>query len=310
LRPRIRQLAESAILVFNVPLMAAFVQISFRLLSRLTGVKGADYSYDRSERVWVARSHSTYIAVGFRVARLWPMLMHRYVEEKLAESRDSWYLHNFEPPAGSVIVDVGAGNGTDTVLFAQSAGPAGWVFAIEAHPKTARLLRATCKYNKFNNVTIVEAALMGSTEKLRMTDEGSHLANRVLRESGAVEGVVTDMVDTTTLDRFCLTHKISCIDFLKMNIEGAEVEAIKGMTISIAKIRRACIACHDFIKQDPDEPIKRSIAAFMKSNGFEIQFRNDDERPWVRGYIYCERPSQSFESEKALQYEGESGKAY
>src|ERR1035438_952897 len=110
-------------------------------------------------------------------------------------------------------------------MFAQSAGPAGRVFAIEAHPKTARLLRATCRYNELHNVTIVEAAIMGSASKLRMTDELFHPANHVVLESEPANGAVTSIVDAMTLDELCRTHNISHIDFLKMNIEGAEIDA-------------------------------------------------------------------------------------
>jgi FkbM family methyltransferase len=287
-----QQFVETVGRLFNVPVMAASVSVVFHLLARLSGVRGADYFYDRSERVWVVNSRGTYIAIGFRVSRLWPWVVHRLVETRLADSRDYWYFHKYAPQVSSIIFDVGAGDGTDTVVFARSVGATGRVFAIEAHPRTARLLRATCRHNQFQNVTIIETAIMSSVGTLTMSDENNHEANHVVRKDKVGNGAVTDVIAATTLDAICRTYEISHIDFLKMNIEGAEVDAIKGMTDSIMKVSRACIACHDFITSDADEPIKNAITTYMKSNGFEVFTRDTDERPWARDHVHGKRYSE------------------
>jgi FkbM family methyltransferase len=177
-------------------------------------------------------------------------------------------------------------------LFSSSAGSTGWVFAIEAHPRTARLLRATCRHNKLQNVTIIETAIMGSDARITMTDGTNHDGNCVVREKECREGAITEAVSATTLDAICRTYEVPHIDFLKMNIEGAELDAIKGMTASILKVQRACIACHDFISGDADEPIKNAIKTYMTGNGFEVSTRSNDERPWARDHVHCLQRSQ------------------
>jgi FkbM family methyltransferase len=292
LTARKQQFVEAAGRFFNAPIAAASVRTGFRLFGHICGIKDADYFYDRSERVWIVRSHNIYIAVGFRVSRLWPWVVTRLVKTKLAESRDYWYLNQYEPYPGSIIFDVGAGDGVDTILFSSSAGSTGRVFAIEAHPRTARLLRATCRHNRLQNVTIIETAIIGSDARLTMTDDGNRDGNYVIRDEECREGVFTGAVSATTLDAICRTYELPQIDFLKMNIEGAELDAIKGMTNSILKVRCACIACHDFISGDADEPIKNAIKTYMTSNGFEVYTRSDDERPWARDHVHCLKRSQ------------------
>jgi FkbM family methyltransferase len=185
-----------------------------------------------------------------------------------------------------VIIDVGAGNGVDTVLFSRLAGASGRVLAVEAHPKTIRLLRATCFHNKLSNVTIVHNAVMDSIRRVGISDLSNHLANHVQIEND-MEG--HQIVDTTTMDALCDKYDISTIDLMKMNIEGAETHAIKGMTTTIAKVHHACIACHDFIQPNPDGRITRAVTTFMTSNGFDVRDRKTDERPWVREHLYFER---------------------
>jgi len=277
--------------IFNAPITAWSATVMFHLLSRLSGVRDADYFYDRVERVWIVQSHDTYVAVGYRISRLWPWVVHRLVEIKLTDSRDYWYLNRHEPRRGSIIFDVGAGDGVDTILFARSAGPDGRVFAIEAHPKTARLLRATCRHNRLDNVSVIEAAVMGTSGSLAMTDEDNRDGNRIVRGSESMRAGLTTRIEATTIDAICHTYDISHIDLLKMNIEGAELDAIAGMTNAIAKVRRACIACHDFLTSNADEPIKKAITTYMTSNGFEVFTRNDDGRPWARDHVHCVRNS-------------------
>jgi hypothetical protein len=127
---------------------------------------------------------------------------------------------------------------------------------------------------------------MDSIGRTGITNVHNHIANHVLPASDMAGHPI---VDTTTMDMLCDKYDISTIDFLKMNIEGAETHAIRGMTTSIAKVHHACIACHDFIQSKPDGRITREVTTFMTSNGFDVMDRKTDQRPWVREHLHCER---------------------
>src|SRR5687767_9105725 len=69
------------------------------------------------------------------------------------------FMFDYSPQHGDIVVDVGAGNGFETLPFSRRVGEAGRVIAIEAHPLIFRCLEATQRLNRLANVTMVHAAV-------------------------------------------------------------------------------------------------------------------------------------------------------
>ena len=146
----------------------------------------------------------------------------------------------YSPRPGDTIVDIGAGRGEDVLAFSQAVGPSGKVLAVEAHPLSFRLLQAFCEVNGFSNVIPVHAAVMDEPGTVTISDDEVWEANTVSRSD---KGTV---VEATTIDNLCAKYGIAKVDFLKMNIEGAEKFALPGMKAILADVRALCICCHDF----------------------------------------------------------------
>jgi hypothetical protein len=87
------------------------------------------------------------------------------------------------------------------------------------------------------NFALVDSARPVAIESL----EGWH-ANRIV--DAATEGAM--QVAGLSLDELVERENLQHIDFLKMNIEGAERMAIRGMDRTLRITRALCIACHDF----------------------------------------------------------------
>jgi ubiquinone/menaquinone biosynthesis C-methylase UbiE len=58
--------------------------------------------------------------------------------------------------SGTIVADVGAGDGTYSFIAAQKVGPSGRVYATEIDAEKLKNLRAEAKKRKFENITIVE----------------------------------------------------------------------------------------------------------------------------------------------------------
>jgi hypothetical protein len=94
-------------------------------------------------------------------------------------------------------------------------------------------------------------------------------------------------VEGVTLDELCDQHQVKQIDFLKLNIEGAERLAIGGMQRMIHNTRNVSIACHDFLAGDGEfYRTKALIAEFLRSHGFDVCARDDHPEPWVRDQVH------------------------
>jgi FkbM family methyltransferase len=194
---------------------------------------------------------------------------------------DHWF-HAYRPGPGDVIIDVGAGIGSETVLFSQAVGPAGLVYAIEAHPNTFRCLRAVCKWNHLQNVRPCHHAIMDRRGTFWIEDNVRHDMNTVAPTPERPQRVRP--VSGIPLDEFCDAQRIGHVDFLKMNIEGAEHYAIAGMTKTIGKTRYVCIACHDC--RGERFRTKRLVLDFLQAHGFDTVTRDDHPRAYVRDHVH------------------------
>lgn len=200
------------------------------------------------------------------------------------EAEDYWFKH-YEPRAGDTIVDIGAGRGEHILPFSLKVGPGGKVLAIEAHPETYAYLRRFCKLNRLTNVVPIHAALMDAAGTVQIED-GVWYSNTVRTNGNGTH------VDAMTLDNICTDQHIGRIDFLKMNIEGAESQALRGMNECIARVREICVCCHDFRAERGHGEQYRTrdfVLGFLKKNGFSISFRDSDPRDYVCDHAYGTR---------------------
>jgi len=226
---------------------------------------------------WVHR-HRDGVLVNETLTGLTPAVLERLTEDIC--------FHAYQPGAGDVVVDVGAGIGTEVAAFARRVGPRGRVFAVEAHPRTFACLERTIRLNGLHRVTPLPFAVADRPGELRISDLDQHLANTVLDEPAAGSGTV---VRAVTIDQLAREHGLDRIDYLKMNIEGAERLAIRGMTRTIRRTRHVCISCHDFKAERTGIEAMRTravVRAFLEEHGFAVVSRPADPRPYVRDYLY------------------------
>ncbi len=129
---------------------------------------------------------------------------------------------------GDVVIDIGANIGYYTLIFAKLVGEKGKVFAFEPDPTNFQLLKKNVEINGFHNVILEQKALSDNSGKmmLSLNDEntaGHHLDFKKENTTNSIE------VGVLSLDEYFLNKNID-INFIKMDVEGAESNVIKGMT--------------------------------------------------------------------------------
>jgi FkbM family methyltransferase len=242
------------------------------------------------EGVWIHRFGDTYYVDEPQFNYLTQFPHWPDVAKTLKQETYDYWFHAFAPAPGMVILDVGAGLGTDTLFFSRAVGPTGKVIAIEPHPRTFAMLQATCRLNRLDNVTPVNCAAMDKACGVYIEDQKKHDENTVSLERGPQH--LPTQVRGVALDDLCGELGVARIDFIKMNIEGAERFAIGGMKAVVRRARYVCIACHDWRSEQGAEFCTRvAVTDFLRENGFEITTRDDDPRRPVRDHILGIRPS-------------------
>jgi FkbM family methyltransferase len=122
-------------------------------------------------------------------------------------------------PPGGVVLDIGANLGYYTSLFATIAGT---VYAIEPTPNTLTLLRQNTR--AYPNVTVLPIAVSDYEGFADLYLSTSNSGQNTLYGAGAAVHV-----PVTTVDVLCRHRRITRVDLIKMDIEGAEIHALRGM---------------------------------------------------------------------------------
>jgi FkbM family methyltransferase len=133
---------------------------------------------------------------------------------------------------GMTFVDVGANWGYFTLVGAFLTGPSGRVVAIEADPAAAAAVRANAAANGFETVEVINVAATDSSRELRFRHyEAAHA--RTAGNYGLAETARGDRADTVvagrSLDDILDEAGVDHVDVLKMDIEGGEAAALRGI---------------------------------------------------------------------------------
>lgn len=228
---------------------------------------------------WLHRDNGFWMVDGKKFEYTKGMLSDMGVEKSFRDVNDIWF-YDYKPKTGDVIIDIGAGQGEDLLPMACAVGLTGRVVAIEAHPHSYKWLVTLATHNQLTQVCTINAAVMDKSGEVKIEDNDQWLGNRI-----SENGVFT--VTAVTLDELCAD--IQRIDFLKMNIEGAERLVIKNAKETMKRVRNVCISCHDFRSRRGDVgdfETRAEVMNFLIDNGFVIKMRDDDTRDYVRDYIY------------------------
>jgi len=121
-----------------------------------------------------------------------------------------------------VILDVGANYGLLSLMMARHAEQA-LIYAFEPVPATFRAFEKNIKINSAWNILSVQSAVGSEVGVVGFTDTDDPATNRMDRGPDA-----RIQVPITTLDKFCEVSQINTIDFLKIDVEGFELDVLSG----------------------------------------------------------------------------------
>lgn len=145
---------------------------------------------------------------------------------------------------GDVVFDVGANRGYFTQLYSLLVGRHGRVYAFEPVPTTFRVLRERMAERQvISNVVLVDVALADTSGTAVMHLPGKDDGQASLRPHRGVGSWKTADPPATyhcrqlLLDDFIGDRGITRLDFLKCDVEGAELLVLRGATDTLKRFR-------------------------------------------------------------------------
>ena len=145
---------------------------------------------------------------------------------------NSEYFKFFDLKEGDTVIDAGANIGGFLVQAAQKVGKSGRLIAIEPNEDNQKTLKRNLELNGIENCEILSDALWSEkcTKEFYISHRpGEHTLINYEGDAHFQKKDVTTIY-CERLDDLIKKHNITNVDYLKMDIEGAEIEAMKGAT--------------------------------------------------------------------------------
>ena len=154
------------------------------------------------------------------------------------------------------------------MIAARLAGNGGKVYAFEPDPANFKLLLKNVLANGYTNVIPLNDAVSNKTHTARLflseTNKGDH------RLYNSKDGRKSITVQTVALDKFFL-NRDKAVQFIKMDIQGAEMAALEGMKGLVRKNRFLKLVTEFWpggLKRFGSDPAK--YLKTLQSMGFKI----------------------------------------
>mgnify|MGYP000888366958 CR=1 FL=1 len=140
-------------------------------------------------------------------------------------------IQHFVKP-GMIAFDVGANIGYISLLLARAVGAEGKVLSVEALPANIQRLQEHTTLNPFAaNVTVLHAAVVDASKAVTFLVHSSTSMGKAVGSAGRSDEKYANeiKVDGVSLDDLVYKHEYTAPDVIKMDIEGGEVLAMRGM---------------------------------------------------------------------------------
>lgn len=190
---------------------------------------------------------------------------------------------------GDVVYDVGANVGFYTVLVARLTGPGGRVVAFEPFAESAARARANAASNGFAHVEVVEAAVADAPGTAWLTFSNTPVTHH-LAGAGATRrpsGTDGTEVAVTSIDAF-VAGGGPVPDVVKLDVEGSEVAALRGMAATLRDHRPAVLVeVHDTVSDLP-----QTLDALVVPLGYRVRVLGGGPVPAgnARGHVLLDPP--------------------
>ncbi len=135
------------------------------------------------------------------------------------------------PERGDVVIDGGAFTGDTSVIFAQAVGPGGHVYAFDPLQAHVDICRHNFARPGYENTTMVGAGLADRTVSAPPMPGG------VYNPGLSITNASTGTVPLVRVDDLLLDGSIPRVDFIKLDVEGSELAALRGSLAAIHKYR-------------------------------------------------------------------------
>jgi len=188
------------------------------------------------------------------------------------EDETSFKVIKYLVEHGDQVVDIGANIGVYTTFLSELVGDSGRIYGIEPIPLTFDILSSNVKRLGLKNVELMNYAISNTNSSVTMEiplyeSGGENFYRSRITDKNTNSSLRKVKVESKTIDS--LFSELPCnISFIKCDVEGHELQCIKGAMKTIEKSKPALLI---EISGDPDSPKSTSYEVFklLTEEGYE-----------------------------------------
>lgn len=176
------------------------------------------------------------------------------------------------------IIDCGANMGLSVLYFSQTY-PDAEIIAFEPEPPIYELLLRNIERYRLKNVTVYKKALWSELKTLEFfTDTGM---------GGSVENKFSNQTPFTVETELLSAFITKPVDFLKIDIEGAELTVLNECRTQLHFVRNLFVEYHSYVNKQQQLP---ELLQLLTDAGFRYHIKESfvHERPFIDTQLVCE----------------------
>jgi FkbM family methyltransferase len=179
---------------------------------------------------------------------------------------------------GGVMFDLGASFGYYAITIATAFEGDCLVYAFEPNPPTMRRFRKNLELNSTRGVHPCPEGLSDAPGRGFIVEQPAHSGAAYVDQAFHPSAGIPAGIRLTTLDLFCEEHNVSRLDLIKMDIEGAELRALRGGVRSLQRFQPVILIELNPGTLERDGCSVRDAVVFLEDLGYTIH----TVRPRVR----------------------------
>ncbi|MCL5985064.1 MAG: FkbM family methyltransferase [Actinobacteria bacterium] len=177
---------------------------------------------------------------------------------------------------GDIVIDCGANVGYYTCKAATEVGPNGLVIAIEPDKTLFEILLKNVSINNLDNVISTNKGIWDKKDRLVLYTSNKHPGDSSFILSKFNDTNRSYEVEVDSLDNILKILKIKKVDFLKMDIEGAETIAIRGANNLLKSNDKMKFVIAAYHKSTNNTFTSTEVLSILKSIGIKSMFLTPD----------------------------------
>jgi FkbM family methyltransferase len=218
--------------------------------------------YSRPELMWLRR-------IGQQLGILRPMvrLWRKFSKYEYEDSFDKYIFTKIK--MDSTVWDIGANVGFFTEKFSKAVGPKGKVFAFDPSPQCIDVLKS--KFNNYDNVLIEPVGLSNSDGQVAFSLSSEADPTGGIGVRTGHDHVIN--VNVITGDTFLKKNPHSMPNYLKIDVEGFELDVLQGMSqlLQLKNLKSLFVEVH-FLEMKKRGMIigPKQIVQLLSEAGFQV----------------------------------------